>query len=102
MKALLFIEKKDGSPIGASLELFSAAAAVGAEATAVSVALREDALDEDVVADALSEKGKEINQWLDGFLSGLFQKLLSEVPEEKRKIFVEVLDVMYQGMCHIQ
>ena len=59
MKALLFIEKKDGSPIGASLELFSAAAALGAEATAVSVALREDALDEDVVADALTEKGKE-------------------------------------------
>lgn len=63
---------------------------------------KTDVKDRRAVCITLSEKGKEINQWLDGFLSGLFQKLLSEVPEEKRKIFVEVLDVMYQGMCHIQ
>ena len=63
---------------------------------------KTDEKDRRAVCITLSEKGKEINQWLDGFLSGLFQKLLSEVPEEKRKIFVEVLDVMYQGMCHIQ
>lgn len=63
---------------------------------------KTDEKDRRAVCITLSEKGKEINQWLDGFLSGLFQKLLSEVPEEKRKNFVEVLDVMYQGMCHIQ
>ena len=63
---------------------------------------KTDEKDRRAVCITLSEKGKEINQWLDGFLSGLFQKLLSEVPEENRKIFVEVLDVMYQGMCHIQ
>ena len=63
---------------------------------------KTDEKDRRAVCITLSDKGKEINQWLDGFLSGLFQKLLSEVPEEKRKIFVEVLDVMYQGMCHIQ
>ena len=63
---------------------------------------KTDVKDRRAVCITLSEKGKEINQWLDGFLSGLFQKLLSEVSEEKRKIFVEVLDVMYQGMCHIQ
>ena len=63
---------------------------------------KTDEKDRRAVCITLSEKGKEINQWLDGFLSGLFQKLLSEVPEEKRKIFVEVLDVMYQGMCNIQ
>ena len=63
---------------------------------------KTDEKDRRAVCITLSEKGKEINQWLDGFLSGLFQKLLSEVPEEKRKIFVEVLDVMYQGMCLIQ
>ena len=58
MKALLFIEKKDGSPVGASLELFSAAAALGAEATGVSVALSDDALDEDVVTEALAAKAE--------------------------------------------
>ena len=63
---------------------------------------KTDEKDRRAVCITLSEKGKEINQWLDGFLSSLFQKLLSEVPEENRKIFVEVLDVMYQGMCHIQ
>ena len=63
---------------------------------------KTDEKDRRAVCITLSEKGKEINQWLDGFLSGLFQKLLSAVPEENRKNFVEVLDVMYQGMCHIQ
>ena len=37
MKAMLFIETKDGSPIGASRELFSAAETLGAEAVGVSV-----------------------------------------------------------------
>ena len=59
MKALLFIEKKDGSPIGASLELFSAAAAIGAEATPVCVDVKEGVLDEDAVTEALAAKAKD-------------------------------------------
>lgn len=59
MKALVFIEYKDASPIGASLELVSAAAELGAEATAVCVAEKEGYLLEDLVAAALTEKGKD-------------------------------------------
>lgn len=59
MKALIFVEKKDGSPVGASLELFSAAQALGAEAVAVSVAPAEGALMEDVITDAVAKKAQE-------------------------------------------
>ena len=59
MKALIFVEKKDGSPVGASLELFSAAQALGSEAVAVSVAPAEGALMEDVITDAVAKKAQE-------------------------------------------
>ena len=59
MKALIFVEKKDGSPVGASLELFSAAQALGAEAAAISVAPAEGALMEDVITDAVAKKAQE-------------------------------------------
>ena len=59
---------------------------------------KTDAKDRRAVCITLSEKGKEINLWLDQFLSSLFQKLLADVPEEKRRIFAEVLDVMQQTM----
>lgn len=59
MKALVYIEKKDGSPIGASLELFSAAQAVGAEVTAVTVDIPAEHINEDVVTGALVQEAKE-------------------------------------------
>ena len=43
MKALIYIETKDGSPIGASLELFAAAAAVDAQADGLLVGQGLDA-----------------------------------------------------------
>lgn len=61
MKALIFIETKDGSPIGTSLELFTAAKAIGAETAAVSVNAKEGVLEEDLVAAALADKAKEIS-----------------------------------------
>ena len=61
MKALIFIETKDGSPIGTSLELFTAAKEIGAEAVAVSVNTKEGVLEEDLVAAALADKAKAEN-----------------------------------------
>ncbi len=59
---------------------------------------KTDEKDRRAVCITLSEKGKEINQWVDQFLSSLFQKLLADVPEEKRWVFAEVLDSMYQTL----
>ena len=59
MKALIFVEKKDGSPVGASLELCSAAQALGAEAVAVAVAPAEGGLLEDAITDAVAKKAEE-------------------------------------------
>ena len=59
MKTLIFVEMKEGSPIGASLELFSAAAALGAEADAVCVKEVEGGLYEDAVTDAVAKKAAE-------------------------------------------
>ena len=58
MKALIFIETKDGAPLSTSLELFTAARELGAEAVAVSVSRKEGILYEDLVTEALSEKAK--------------------------------------------
>ena len=62
---------------------------------------KTDEKDRRAVCITLSEKGKEINQWLDQFLSDLFQKLLADVPEEKRWVFAEVLDAMSQTLEQI-
>ena len=62
---------------------------------------KTDEKDRRAVCITLSEKGKEINQWLDQFLSNLFQKLLADVPEEKRRVFAEVLDAMSQTLEQI-
>ena len=62
---------------------------------------KTDEKDRRAVCITLSEKGKEINQWLDQFLSNLFQKLLADVPEEKRWVFAEVLDAMSQTLEQI-
>ena len=59
MKALLYIETHDGTPLASSLELVSAATSLGAEATAVSVEKVEGLLLEDVVTEALTRKAKE-------------------------------------------
>ena len=59
---------------------------------------KPDEKDRRAVCITLSEKGNEINQWVDQFLSSLFQKLLADVSEEKRRIFVEVLDAMSQTL----
>ena len=59
---------------------------------------KPDEKDRRAVCITLSEKGNEINQWVDQFLSNLFQKLLADVPEEKRNVFAEVLDSMYQTL----
>ena len=62
---------------------------------------KTDEKDRRAVCITLSEKGKEINQWLDQFLSNLFQKLLADVPEEKRWVFAEVLDAMSKTLEQI-
>ena len=62
---------------------------------------KTDEKDRRAVCITLSEKGKEINRWLDQFLSNLFQKLLADVPEEKRVVFAEVLDAMSQTLEQI-
>ena len=59
---------------------------------------KPDEKDRRAVCITLSEKGEEINQWVDQFLTNLFQKLLADVPEEKRWVFAEVLDSMYQTL----
>ena len=59
---------------------------------------KPDEKDRRAVCITLSEKGNEINQWVDQFLSSLFRKLLADVPEEKRNVFAEVLDSMYQTL----
>ena len=59
---------------------------------------KPDEKDRRAVCITLSEKGEEINQWVDQFLTNLFQKLLEDVPEEKRYVFAEVLDSMYQTL----
>ena len=62
---------------------------------------KTDEKDRRAVCITLSEKGKEINQWLDQFLSNLFKKLLADVPEEKRWVFAEVLDAMSKTLEQI-
>ena len=59
MKALLFIETKEGSPIGASRELFTAAETLGAEAAGVWVENNSGLLDEDVVTETIAKKAGE-------------------------------------------
>lgn len=59
MKALVYIEKKDGSPISTSLELMTAASALGADAAAVAVAIPADRVDEDVVTSALVQEARD-------------------------------------------
>ena len=59
---------------------------------------KTDANDRRAVSITLSEKGKTINGELDSFLTVLFQRLLAGVPEEKCRIFAEVLDVMSRSM----
>ena len=58
MKALIFIETKDGSPVSTSLELFTAAKEIGAEVKAVSVNEKEGVLTEDLVVEALAGQAK--------------------------------------------
>ena len=58
MKAIIFLECKDGSPVSASLELISAARAVGAEPVPVTVAAADGFLYEDLVTAAVCEKAK--------------------------------------------
>lgn len=58
MKALIFIEKKENSPVSTSLELFSAANALGAAAEAVSVEIPDGYIDEDVVTSALVQEAR--------------------------------------------
>ena len=55
---------------------------------------KTDAKDRRAVCITLSEEGKALNRRLDDWLTGLFHRLLDGVPEEKRRIFVEVLDKM--------
>ena len=55
---------------------------------------KTDAKDRRAVCITLSEDGKALNRRLDDWLTTLFQRLLDGVPEEKCRIFVEVLDKM--------
>ena len=55
---------------------------------------KTDEKDRRAVCITLSEKGREINRGVDNFLTALFQRLLAGVPEEKCRIFAEVLDAM--------
>ena len=59
MKALIFIETKEGAPVGASLELITAAAALGADADCVKVGEKEGVLKEDAVVGAVAKKAAE-------------------------------------------
>lgn len=59
MKALIFIETKEGAPVGASLELVTAAAALGADADLVKIGEKEGVLKEDAVTGAIAKKAAE-------------------------------------------
>ena len=59
MKALVYIEKKDGSPIGTSLELMTAANALGADITAVSADIPAECIDEDIVTSAVVKEARD-------------------------------------------
>ncbi len=59
MKALVYIEKKDGSPIGTSLEVLTAANALGAEITAVTAAIPAECIDEDIVTSAVVAEARD-------------------------------------------
>ena len=63
---------------------------------------KTDPRDRRAVCITLSGKGEEINRKVDQFLSSLFQRLLAGVPEEKCRIFVEVLDAMSESMDEIK
>ena len=63
---------------------------------------KPDENDRRAVCITLSEKGREINRNLDRFFSTLFQRLLAGVPEEKCRIFVEVLDSMSNTMKELK
>ena len=63
---------------------------------------KTDPRDRRAVCITLSSKGEEINRKVDQFLSSLFQKLLAGVPEEKCRIFIEVLDAMSESMDEIK
>ena len=63
---------------------------------------KTDSRDRRAVCITLSRKGEEINQKLDRFFSSLFQRLLAGVPEEKCRIFVEVLDAMSESLDEIR
>jgi len=58
MKAIIFLECKDGSPVGAALELMTAAKSIGAEPVPVTVAPDEGYLYEDAVLQAVSAKAE--------------------------------------------
>ncbi|MBQ9336252.1 MAG: MarR family transcriptional regulator [Lentisphaeria bacterium] len=59
---------------------------------------KTDARDRRAVCITLSEEGKALNRSLDDWLTRLFQRLLDGVPEEKCRIFVEVLDKMSSSL----
>ena len=59
---------------------------------------KTDAKDRRAVCITLSEDGKALNRRFDEWLTRLFQRLLDGVPEEKCRIFVEVLDKMSQSL----
>ena len=63
---------------------------------------KTDAKDRRAVCITLSEDGKALNRRLDDWLTTLFQRLLDGVPEEKCRIFVEVLDAMSESMDEIK
>ena len=58
MKALLYIEMKDGAPAGASLELIRAAEAIGAKTDLISVNTGEGILEEDAVTAAVADRAR--------------------------------------------
>lgn len=54
--------------------------------------------DRRAVCITLSEKGKAMNHGLEVFFTDLFEKLLGKVSPEKRRIFMDVLDVMIETL----
>ena len=63
---------------------------------------KPDENDRRAVCITLSKKGREINGNLDQLFTSLFQRLLVGVPEEKCRIFVEVLDSMSSAMKELK